>query len=154
MIWQLIDFFKLVVLCLPGKKRLPRFIQWLQALITPLATLYEVTLYKMQHDTRVIYLEKMLNEYFEVPGYDPMNHEITKTIYIEDTQEPDTIYIFQPEEDEPLYLGTQYLTTGGMGSSYQFIVNIPVAYPFVEGQLRALINYYKLAGKRYLIQTY
>lgn len=39
-------------------------------------------------------------------------------------------------------------------SSYDFIVMIPVGVVFDIDKMRALINYYKAAGKRYTIQTY
>ncbi len=43
---------------------------------------------------------------------------------------------------------SEYLTL------YEFIVMVPVAVVFDINEMKALVNYYKAAGKRYTIQTY
>jgi hypothetical protein len=39
-------------------------------------------------------------------------------------------------------------------TQYDFIVMVPISVTFDINEMKALINYYKLAGKRYIIQTY
>jgi hypothetical protein len=39
-------------------------------------------------------------------------------------------------------------------AAMDFIVYVPVAVTFNESEMKAVINFYKLAGKRYTIQTY
>lgn len=153
MIWQTINFNTLGQMLLPTFLRKLKIIAYLNSVFTPLNSVYEETLYKMQHNSQVIYLEKMLNEYFDVPGYDTQNHQATKTVYISDAPQSEVVYIYQTLENQPLYLDTVYLGAA-VTIAYKFIVNIPEAYSFVEAKLRAIIDFYKLAGKRYIIQTY
>ena len=111
----------------------------------------------MQHNSSVIYLEKVLNEHFEVDGYDVLDHVGTRTIYISDAPAKERDYIWQKEEPETMWLdvvGEDEWIDVSPEVYYHFIVNIPTAISFDELQLRALIDYYKLAGKKYIIKTY
>lgn len=153
MLWFKNDFKKVNRLLLSPIHRKPRILAIMDSVATALQSLSDKTLYEMQHDSRVIYLEKMLNEYFQVPTYNPNSHLATRQIYIDDVPQLAKTYIYQPEENNPVYLGTTYLDRG-TGVNYQFIVKIPVAITFNELQLRAKIDFYKLGGKRYTIETY
>jgi hypothetical protein len=115
----------------------------------------------MQHDCRVIYIEKMLNEAFAMPGYDHQNHEATKVIYIGDGNIPDEVYIFQEEEpDEPIWLddldnGEElYLfTQEELNEQYSdFTVVAPAALSSQESRIKRLVDYFKMAGKKYKIE--
>mgnify|MGYP006182056483 FL=1 len=66
MTWQLFNINKLIQLLLPTFLRKNKLIAILESVATPIDTLYQDTLYKMQHDCRVIYLEKVLNQQFGV----------------------------------------------------------------------------------------
>ena len=72
--WAKIDFKRLVQLLLPTFLRKPQQTAFLNATIAPLETLYSETMYKMQHNGQVIYLEKVLNEFCDVAGYNSQNH--------------------------------------------------------------------------------
>lgn len=152
--WFSIDFRATFAELSPTFFRDERMIAFGDAFAKPLQTLSDKTLYQMQHDSRVIYLEKVLNEYFEIATYDPNSHIATRQIYIIDAPQAAKNYIYQQEENTPVYLGTVYLDRETAQDQYQFIVKIPVALVFNEARLRALIDFYKLAGKRYLIETY
>ena len=151
--WVKIDFLQSVKLLLPSFLRNTKQIILLKSLVAPLDQLFEQTLYKMQHDCSVISLEKMLNEYFNVVGYDASDHEGTKVVYIDDAPVPPTKYIYLNEEIPPkeyLYLGIQYLT--GDVDHIDFIINIPSSFIFLEEKLIRVIEYYKLSGKKYKIE--
>ena len=153
--WVVINFNQFIQILLPTFLRKPKLLAFLNSIVKPLDSLYKETLNKMQHTCQVIYLEKMLNEYFEVPNYNPIYHDSTKIIYIEDAPIPPTKYIYLDQEIPPnnyLYLGTHYLT--GDIDHIDFIVYIPSNYVFEEDKLRAIINYYKLAGKKYTIELF
>lgn len=152
MIWRLVKFDRLNKLLLPTFFRKVRILSFLNAIAKAFQALADKILYEMQHDSRVIYLEKMLNEYFEVSEYNPMSHIATRQIYIVDAPQLAKAYVYQPAENSPLYLGTAYLDRNTIG--YQFIVKIPVAITFDELKVRAKIDFYKLAGKQYIIETY
>ncbi len=153
--WALINFVQLIQLFLPIDWRQNKQTSFLNSIIKPLDSLYVDTLYKMQHTCQVIYLEKMLNEYFAVVGYDSQNHETTKVVFIDDAPKPPTKYIYLNQEIPPkdyLYLRTQYLT--GDTDHIDFIIHIPSSFVFVEDKLKAIIDYYKLAGKKYKIEIF
>lgn len=153
--WATVDFNILVEMLLPTFLRKNKMLALLRAFVKPLDNIYKDTLYKMQHTCQVIYLEKVLNEWFNVPNYSALNHENSKKIYIEDAPKPPTKYIYLQQELPPnnyLYLGTQYLT--GETIWNDFIIFIPSSYTIDMPKLTALVNYYKLAGKKYTIEFY
>lgn len=163
MFWQTINFFRLIEMLLPTFLRKVKHIAFLSAIVTPLDKMYAETLYKMQHDGRTIYLEKMLNEHFEVVGYDPANHNATKTIYIEDVPELDKLYIYQDQELEVIFLNdddedndNDIFLDGSNENvvTFSWIIFIPDTYIFEEVPLRSLVNTYRYFGKKYKIQTY
>ena len=152
MIWQTVDFNILIEDLSPTFLRKPAQLALLQSVVKPVDTLYKDTLYKMQHNSQVIYLEKMLNEWFNVSGYSSANHEATKTVFITDAPASVKVYYYQESENLPLYHGTVYDSSQLV--LHDFIINIPDTYVFVEAKLRAVVDYYKLAGKKYVIETY
>ena len=152
--WVIINFKTLLALLLPSFLRKKKQLLWLSCLLQPLEELYGELLYKMQHTSQVIYLEKLLNEHFEVVGYDPENHETTKQITIEDASFVPVNYVYLTAEIPPypyLYLGTKYISS--VANYTDFIVKMPASIPYEETKLRLLIDYYKLAGKQYEIRT-
>jgi hypothetical protein len=125
-------------------------------LLAPLDWLKSDILYRMQHDCRVIYMEKVLNEKFTIPGYDPDDHENTKVIYIDDGNVPEGIWLNKSNNPDKIFLGTQYLNTSGYyeANYSDFIVYAPTIMQAMEMKLRYYINYYKLAGKAYKIEYF
>lgn len=155
--WNSIDFIKLIKISLRIKLRKVRMIAFLSALMTPVQKLHDETLYTMQHDGRKIYLEKVLNDYFQVDGYNPSDHEITKTVYIGNNPRPGETFIYQPEENNPLFLEPNEVFLYQENESlleFSFTVFIPDTYIFNEPTIRALIDKYRFVGKLYNIQTY
>lgn len=155
MIWRVVNFDRLIELLMPTFLRQPMMFAFLKSIVKPLDILYNQIMYKMQHTCQVIYLEKMLNEYFVVAAYDSQNHEATKVVFIDDAPKPPTKYIYLNQEIPPkeyLYLRTQYLT--GDTDHIDFIIHIPSSFVFVEDKLKAIIDYYKLAGKKYKIEIF
>lgn len=163
MFWLTVNFKELIKQLLWEDVRKPRMIAFLASLITPLQSIYSKTLYQMQHDGRTIYLEKVLNEWFGVVGYDPLNHEATKKVYIDDTFEGDKLYIHQdleletvfleedtPDTEDDLFLDSQFESV----SPFSFIIFIPDSFVFNEIKVKALVDSYRYIGKKYSIQTY
>jgi hypothetical protein len=159
--WQQIDFSVFVEDYLPTFLRDDTVKGFLGGINAPLNSLYTDTLYKMQHDGRTIYLEKILNEYFEVVGYDTQNHETSKRVYIGDVLEIDKLYIYQDEEPEVSFLEDDdssldiFLQNEAESIiNYSWIIFIPDTYVFQEANIRALVDTYRYFGKKYKIQTY
>jgi hypothetical protein len=148
--WLSINFKDTFQALSPTFLRGENFQIFISSFSAALQSLSDELLYNMQHDSRVIYLEKVLNEYLNADNYDFLNHELTKLIYIDDAPKPPLKYLYLQEEIPPkeyLYLGTKYLT--GNEDYFDFFVFIPANYVFVEAKVRAIIDYYKLAGKKY-----
>lgn len=162
MYWKTIDFFKLIKLLLPTFLRKNRIVIFLSCCIVPLNRVYNETLYKMQHDGRTIYLEKMLNEWFQIANYNPTNHDFTKMIIIDDLPELEKVFVFLDEEpgesfiyddeftDDDVFLDSE---TNGT-TSYSWIVKIPNNIDFDIFKTKAQIDSYRYFGKKYKIETY
>jgi hypothetical protein len=160
MFWATLDFYKLVQLLLPTFLRKPKLILFLSCIIRPLDRIYQETLYKMQHDGKTIYLEKMLNEYYKVVGYDPNNHDATKQIVIDDLPEIEKLYIFQDLEDNVSFLedadssSDVFLDNETEGVvNYSWIIYIPATIAYDEPTVRALVDSYRYFGKKYKIES-
>ncbi len=154
--WFKVNLKKLAVWLLATYLRRSKHVAWLQACIEPLIYLQDATLYKMQHSGQVIYLEKVLNEWFNIEGYNPDLHRESKKVFITDAFVAKRTYIYQTHEQKPVYLGKTYLYNENdlTAEYYDFIVNIPKELTYAENEIKALINYYKLAGKKYKIERY
>lgn len=156
MTWHNFDIEKFIKLFLPIVQRRLVTIEWIQSVLSPLDWLKADILYRMQHDCRVMYLEKVLNEKLLVAGYDPQNHEATKVVYIDEGDIPEHVWLNKSNNPDKIWLGTQYLNTSGFyEENYSdFIVYCPTPMSAIESKIRRLVNYYKLAGKAYKIEYF
>jgi hypothetical protein len=162
MTFQTVNFKRLIELLLPTFLRQRIMLQFLGSTIKPLQKLHDDLIYKMQHNCSVIYLEKVLNEFYEVPGYSHQNHETTRTIYILDEYQPPDNYIYLENEPNPtidyneedLWLDEDDVWLEEDDVYHDFVVYIPSSYVVDLPKLKILIDYYKLAGKKYRIQFY
>ncbi len=138
----------------PSRLRRPFMFLWLNALVAPIRWLYtefvkyrHLANYKMEHNGQVVYLQKVLNDRFDVA---------LKQIRISDGTKYDWTYLFQSLENKPQYLNKillyDHLSYGITGADFQ--VHVPSGIPIwtnssLMAEFRSLLNYYKLAGKRY-----
>lgn len=162
-----INWASLIMMLLPPFLRRTKMVLWLEALSAPAISLHaknqifrEQLRYKLQHNGQVIYLEKVLNEFLNVAGYDPTDHEATKIIYIGSGEQLIPNYIYINPEQQPIDLYTEseneplYLLTDIEYSEYSsFTIMIPIAQPYNEAQIRALVDYY-IDTRLYTIKTY
>jgi hypothetical protein len=165
-----IDFDALVKQLLPVRLRQSIMIAWLKCLVTPVKWLFGLfktnrnnNLYLLTHDSQVCYLEAALNDTF-----DP----VTRGIFISDGVYVDPTYTYLVPELKPVFIDLAsevgasvipapdpvrlYLDTevyAGVGA-YTFIVNVPVAVIFDMARLKALVDLYRLPGKRYNVVTF
>ncbi|AXT59697.1 hypothetical protein D1816_04770 [Aquimarina sp. AD10] len=98
-----IDWQRTLIMLMPPVLRKNRHALWLQVLLKPLSSVYEDTLYKMQHNGQVIYLEKVLNEIFnkskEYKYYETTQEKADNgLIFLEDADRPRVQYLFTNEE--------------------------------------------------------
>ena len=163
MFWSTIDIDKLSKEFLPTYFRAKQAVCHNEAFLSPLQTIADQTLYKMQHNGTKIYLEKMLNESYSVPGYDNQDHEGTKLIYIDDIAQEDKLYIWQNEETDSSFLEDDddpneddvFLVDEESGASFaSWTIFMPDTITFQEITLRALVDSYRYIGKKYNIEIY
>lgn len=149
-----VDFDKFITWCIPAPLRKPIRFAWLQVLCGGVKQLYGEFMtkraadnYQLSHDSRVFSIEAVLNDQFDTAA---------RRIYIDDGPNRERLYIFTPDEEKPLYLGTQYLYNPAdyADTGVDFIVYVPNAVPLsAQGLIlmNSLITKYKLASKRYQI---
>ncbi|WP_454973252.1 hypothetical protein [Capnocytophaga gingivalis] len=143
---------KLLVLLTPTFLRKPKLVAWLRTLAMPLNKLLddfkvhrERDLYNLTHNSQVCYLRKALNDEF-----DPQ----LRRIKIEDGTRNIRRYIYQRNVNRPLYLGRMFLYLRGnyIDGGVDFVVVLPQGLEYDRYKLEALVNFYKLAGKRWTIE--
>lgn len=152
--WYNLDINKLTILLTPTFLRKERFLAWLRVIHFPLIEIVDKfnfnrneNLYNLAHNGQVCYLRVVLNDRF-----DP----IQRRIKIADGNRYQRQYIYTRGEQKPKYLGKIHLYDradyGDTG--VDFIVLIPRGLIYNEYEMKALVDFYKLASKRYKIQEY
>lgn len=154
--WWHVSFCKLSQLLLPTFLRKKRMIAWLCVLTHPISTLYSDwlknrrnNLYIVEHNSQVCYLRKVLNDEFD---------RALRRIIITDGLNLDAFYIYTEGEGKPQWLHTEsennpiYLhPSSAYAGAVDFYVVVPSDLIFDENKMRALIDFYRLASKRYEI---
>ena len=155
-----VNFSKLAVLLTPIFWRKAIFMNFIYCFIEPIKVIHNEfkvfrknSIYKIVHNGQVMILEKVLNDAFD---------NTLRRIYITDSLIKDPLYIYSTPEQKPVYLGSEFLydfsVFNDIGTDFNVIFPIslkPVtAFDLLnsENRIKALINYYKLASKRYKIQ--
>ena len=142
---------KLLVLLTPTFLRNPKLVAWLRMLATPLHKLLykfqrarQADLYNLAHNSQVCYLRKALNDEFD---------DEQRRIRIEDGRQKQRLYIYPRSANKPLYIGKIFLYQRGsyIDGGVDFIVVLPKDLTYDKYKLEALVNFYKLAGKRWEI---
>lgn len=158
-----IDINRLAVQLLPTRWRQSKMIAWVKSLVAPIMSLHyqfqqkrAEDLYKLAHNGQVCYLRKVLNDKF-----DP----IERRIQITGGNRYEPQYIYTEAEQQPVHLGTMYLRDESVyeDTGVDFLVLMPFdvwniqkteirigEYRFYE--VEAIVNFYRLASKRYKIQ--
>lgn len=152
-----IDYKKLALLLLPVRLRRPRLAAFIYVMVSQVqhaARLFRSfrasTDYRLAHNGQICHLRAVLND-----KYDPLQ----RRILIEDISSmPESLlhmrstglFLIAPARPGALTLGRRGF--GGF-SSYDFIVVLPSALrgQADETQLRAVVDTYRLAGKRYTL---
>jgi hypothetical protein len=104
--------------------------------------------YKLSHNGQVCYLVGALND-----SFDP----VERRIFITDAGGNDIVPIYPDSDLNVVVLNTDtdvsmslQTDSGYTGGNYDFKVNLPYRYTDATTyQIKSLIDFYKLAGKRY-----
>jgi len=166
-LFYIIDWGVLFLWNLPSFLRKPKQIAWIKAFTKPINDFYqskqlwrESIRYRLAHSGEVIYLEKVLNEYFEIADYDPKDHNATKKIYIGEGDEIFPIWLAIQQEEElqwlaldseeaPLYTPT----TQEVSAFASFTIFYPGNLTLSEIEMSALVKYY-IDTKQFTIKKY
>lgn len=157
-----IDFRALANLLTPVFLRTRKHIDWILVLLNPLRDVNfsfnkfrNDSIYRVTHNGQVYSLQAVLND-----AYDKTERriKIVDSLFIE------PVYVYPEDDEKPVYIypenqGQTYVYDNSVfeESELDFIVLIPSDIkPFSENdtrileiQIRSLVNYYKLASKRY-----
>ncbi|MDO5609076.1 MAG: hypothetical protein Q4G08_11545 [Capnocytophaga sp.] len=145
-----LDIKKLSVLLLPTFLRKRKMTAWVQSLVAPLVTLQygfvqkrKTDLYKIAHNGQVCFLKKALNDTFDTQK---------RRITIVGGNQYSRFYIYTQGENKTVFLGKKYLRnrTDFADTGVDFIVEVPVE-TYQQHEMESLINFYRLAAKRYKI---
>lgn len=151
--WYKIDFYKLVFNFLMIGLRKPIHAVYYYSFIKPLVSLHSTwnvfrtaNLYKIEHTGQVCYMRKALNDAFDVDA---------RRIYIDGTGgDAMKTFIYTPGEAQTKYLGKLWLRNSleFADTGADFLVYVPATIAqSLNFELRAIIDFYKVASKRYLI---
>ena len=157
-----IDWPRVVKTIVRYKLRKPKRLAGLNALVQPIAWLYDRFykkllgwVYELSHTSQVVYMEAALNDHFD-PGlrriYLVDGSGIAPVVIYRELEAKQAPYIYQEAEGEqaPYIYTDEELNT----ITVDFIVMVPVTLSFDMDELIALVDKYRLRGKFYLIQTF
>lgn len=153
--WYNIDFRKLVVLLAPGLFRKLRAVNLLFCIIEPITYLHYTWIkkrdfdwYRINHNGQRCKLRKILND-----NLDPIH----RRIIIDDGDTFLQEYIYTDNELEDVFLDDTlfvYMQEESYATGVDFVVKVP--YEIIESSIHVLnylINFYRLAGKRFRIES-
>jgi len=156
--WYNLDVKKLSVLLLPTFLRGSILTAFVKALVKPIDDIYywwfqnrKDNLYILAHNGQKCYLRAVLNDKFDAQQ---------RRIYIDEGNIRQPAFIYTDAEisanpylarylDLVLYQDSELADTAA-----DFYVNVPADLVYNEFEMKYLIEYYKLASKRYKIVTY
>lgn len=169
-----VNWKNLVNFLTPPFLRTVRLIDWLLVLIEPLSStnrelrvFRDQAIYKVTHNGTVVLLQKVLNDAFD--------NELRR-ILICDTIEFPSVWVYPEADNRPVYVDDESgdpvwvydFNSVFTEAEYDFIVKMPIELMptgdttgtvdevpedllIFELQIKSLVNYYKLASKRYKI---
>lgn len=160
--WLISNLNKLAQEHIPNPLRRSKIMAFIECIVVPFSAIQRDLLYQNQHNGQKIYLEKVLNDFYQVSGFDPTDHENTKLIYIENGTRPSDVYVFQDAEDDVIFLEDDedsefdvFLENDIVTTGTDFIIFIPDTIDYNEVDIAVLMERYcYYNGKQYTIETY
>jgi hypothetical protein len=150
----------------PRLRGLERLTAWLQVLTTPsvfLKNLYENYVngerYKLQFNSQVMYLEHRLNDQLD---------SVERRIYIDDTLDSQVVQtvIYRKSDRQPSTVMFRKTDNAGANRAViwrktdlnfdaDFVVYVPAVFNTLEAyrNIKNIVNYYRVAGRRFTIQS-
>lgn len=152
-----------IISLVPHFLRGDQLILFLYVLCKPIETLHNVflsfvvsTRMRVQYTGQVFSLEKILNDTFDPSsrGIQIVDGVGVINVYLYPvTANVDGPYMYNSQETAPQEIFLYFQDSESIQQA-DFIVRIPLSLVYDELQLRGLVNAYKMAGKRYKLETY
>ena len=157
-----IDFRRFFLLMLPTMLRRQLLVSFLMPVISVIDKLYQLftsnrksNLYTLKITPQIFALEKALNDRFDAENRGiyirDSYSDYNPNVFLHPVAENRTVSIFLQAESRPRYL---YLRNETPAIGFDFFVNVPESLVFNKNEMIALVNFYKLLGKRFTIITY
>lgn len=149
--WFFVNWSRLGLILLPTFLRGEMMRAWIELILSPIEDIHynwmqyrKDNLYKLAHNSQKCYLRGALNDRFD-PGL--------RRIKITRGNAYQRKYIYTDAEAKPKYLGTIFLYDDAdyADTGVDFIVVVPIDLIFSIYEMKALVDFYKLASKRYKI---
>lgn len=149
--WYNVDWKRLVLLLLPTFLRSEKITAFCSVLVGPIEALHydwlqyrADNLYNLGHNSQKCYLRAALNDRFDVQ---------LRRIRIEEGNKHKRFYIYTDAEKKPKHMGTIYLHQDSDydDTGVDFIVVVPADLVYNPYEMTALVDFYRLASKRYKI---
>lgn len=151
--WFNVNWKKLAILLTPTFLRSSLMKAWLELMMEGINSIHYAWLqmrhsniYTLAHNSQVCYLKAALNDRFD---------NTLRRIRIIDGNKYKRKYIYTDAEQQPRYLGTLYIhgDEDYEDTGVDFIVTVPAGLVYSSAEMKAVIDFYKLASKRYKIIT-
>lgn len=149
--WYNVNWKRLALLLLPTFLRKPTITAFLNVALSPVERLHyqwqqyrNANLYNLAHNSQKCYLQAALNDEFDLQ---------LRRIRIAEGNGFKRQYIYTDGEMKPKYLGQIFLYDDGdyEDTGVDFIVLVPSSLVYNNYKMEALVDFYRLASKRYKI---
>lgn len=151
--WFNVNWPRLALLNTPTFLREEVMKLWMSLLLSPVSQVHywwvnyrAENIYKLAHNSQKCYLRGALNDRFD---------RQLRRIRIDDGNAFKRKYIYTDGEEKPKFLGTMFLYDDSdyADTGVDFIVVVPAVLQYSVYEMKALIDFYRLASKRYKIIT-
>ena len=161
-----INFYRFFIWNLPVFLRTTVRMAWLKVIAYPVFNIYyrllnfrKASLYKMLHNSQVVYLQKVLNDKFDATDrrIKVKNSDILEPVWHYDAQEQKPVYYYDTADNVPVYFRSQS-ELYELNSDFEVVIPLalkPATQPEIEAfelQVSLLVDYYKLYSKKYIIK--
>jgi hypothetical protein len=157
------DIELLVKRLLPTRKRAQWHIDWLISLLKGVQNLYNdfltfqsATLLQLSYNSQKLLFEKAIND-----DCDPVLNRIYINNSADDLEASYCYFLSENQDDaysynlsEGAFIGRYMYSIFEYFTPYDFIVFVPLALVNLQAKIRAIVEFYKLAGKRYTINFF
>jgi len=161
-----IDYVKVIQGNLATFLRKIARVNWLGSLVSPIVALYNVylkfrteKLYQMSHNSQVVYLEKILNDKFDIVFRQirVQNSILLEPAWHYDKQDEKPVWYFDKQDNIPVWFRDQ-ADFNNYNSDFEVIIperlqpSTPEELEKFETAVKLLVDYYKLYSKKYVLK--